>query len=522
MPAATVSGSFTWWRGLLASLRLDRTTRRAGLVGVSALLLVLAFPPFVLGWVGFVALVPLHFAVRGATARDAALSGAAFALATSFLLFGWALGLPGFGLHHALGFALYLAIYPAVLCAAWSRVSDHPGAASIVPAILVVLDWTRGHAGFLAFPMGTLGQTQHANITLVQLASIGGEPLVTFVVAAANIAIAQLWSTVRTAERVPLSNRRGPVLVLAAVITCHLVGGKLRQEDAGRSIVVAAVQPDFDPAARSADEVVVLDQLTRQAASAGAELVVWPESAAGDVETDFLARLRARAVVDGAAVPVLVGSSGPGSSGSDEASSRGTNALFLVKPGEPLGEPYRKVHLVPFFETMPAPLTSFVQARPRFDTAPGEKRITMPFGELHVEPLICFESLFADDVRATASSSPGVIALAVNDGWFGKTAAARMHNIASVFRAVENRRPVVIASNRGPSEIIDSNGRVVARAVAFTPGMITALVRTDAPAGLYRAHGDLVWAAVIALLVLTSVVRSRGAASTARGSTGAA
>ncbi len=155
---------------------------------------------------------------------------------------------------------------------------------------------------------------------------------------------------------------------------------------------------------------------------------------------------------------------------------------------------------MPFGESIPAPLDKVLE--PKFPTRAGTARRTIALKEgVRIEPIICFESLFADDVRVTASSDPSVIALASNDGWFGRSSAAELHNLVSVFRAVENRRPVVIASNMGPSEIIDASGRVVARARAFREATVHATVRIDAPSGLYRRHGDRVVFGFIALLM---------------------
>jgi apolipoprotein N-acyltransferase len=89
-----------------------------------------------------------------------------------------------------------------------------------------------------------------------------------------------------------------------------------------------------------------------------------------------------------------------------------------------------------------------------------------------------------------------------------------MHNLVSVFRAVENRRPVVIASNAGPSTIIDPSGRVVVRARPFAPDAISATVRVDVPAGVYRRWGDRVPLGLIACLVAASFAALRRSART--------
>jgi len=50
----------------------------------------------------------------------------------------------------------------------------------------------------------------------------------------------------------------------------------------------------------------------------------------------------------------------------------------------------------------------------------------------------------------------------------------------SVMRAVENRVPIVIASNTGPLQIIDGYGRVVDTVPGlFTYGFTTGTIHTD-------------------------------------------
>ena len=104
-----------------------------------------------------------------------------------------------------------------------------------------------------------------------------------------------------------------------------------------------------------------------------------------------------------------------------------------------------------------------------------------------------------------------------DDVWFGRSAAAAQHNLASVLRAVENRVPVVIASNTGPSQLIDAHGRVVRRASAmFTAetvvgnvspgrslhagfsGLFIVLMAVIAVAGFARRHvGGRAWQRVL-------------------------
>jgi apolipoprotein N-acyltransferase len=83
---------------------------------------------------------------------------------------------------------------------------------------------------------------------------------------------------------------------------------------------------------------------------------------------------------------------------------------------------------------------------------------------------ICYEGAFArvcrDMVRQDRAKSVDILANMSNDGWFTRdgqgTTEQAQHLSMYVFRAIENRVPVVRAVNTGISASIDSSGRIVA------------------------------------------------------------
>jgi apolipoprotein N-acyltransferase len=87
------------------------------------------------------------------------------------------------GVHHFLLAGLCLALHPSLWCASVAVVS-RVGISLAFPtaALWVVLDYLRAHAGFLAFPWGTLAHTQHRNLAVLQLAAVTEEYGVTFLV----------------------------------------------------------------------------------------------------------------------------------------------------------------------------------------------------------------------------------------------------------------------------------------------------------------------------------------------------
>lgn len=519
---ASARASFAGAPAQAASVAPARATfvGRAGLALVSAGLFALSLPPADLGGLAWVALVPLHFAVRGERPGRAAALGGLFGLVSALTVFAWMFRFQAFSLHHAMGLGGYLGVFPALLAIVWARWARDARALVFVPAAAVLLEWARGHAGFLALPCATLVQTQHQNLAVVQLASLGGEPLVTLVVVLANVALALLLTS-RAARRAALA-------ALALVVVAHAGGAAMLAAPAeGEEIVVAAIQPAILPGERDEaheeERYARLERLTREVAAARPALVVWPETAVSDPERDLVAKLRVRDLVEETGLPVLFGASeteklAVAPTGATPR-AKSFNSAYLMRPGEPVAEPYRKVRLLPFGEYRPLEGTLRLPTwlAPRmFETEAGAARRALEAGSLRVEPVICWENLFADDVRATATPEPSVIAHLVNDAWFGPTAQPYLHATANVFRAVENRRPVIVASNTGPSRILDARGRVVASTTAFfEPAAVSATVRLERGTTLYRRAGDLAWAlpllVLVALAVGSTLTRARSA-----------
>jgi apolipoprotein N-acyltransferase len=139
------------------------------------------------------------------------------------------------------------------------------------------------------------------------LAALGGPWLVSFTVAASAYAIAQLGlalGPLAGARSGPLASgsrrRRISGALAAAIATAALIlaagaGALAVDRGGGRPVTVAAVQPGYDTAEEdrpqtrhfepgsydlaALDLIRDLSPLTRRAATAGAELIVWPEAA---------------------------------------------------------------------------------------------------------------------------------------------------------------------------------------------------------------------------------------------------
>ncbi|MEO7804196.1 MAG: hypothetical protein ABIS70_06725, partial [Actinomycetota bacterium] len=128
---------------------------------ISGLLLAASFPPLDLGWVAFVALVPLALVSRTDDRRKIAFAGASFGVIFFGCLLYW---IRLFGLPAYVGIVvLEASIFTLVLCAALFARRGLPAHLKFVAFALAILagEYIRGHVPFGGFTWGGLAYSQH-------------------------------------------------------------------------------------------------------------------------------------------------------------------------------------------------------------------------------------------------------------------------------------------------------------------------------------------------------------------------
>jgi apolipoprotein N-acyltransferase len=181
------------------------------------------------------------------------------------------------------------------------------------------------------------------------------------------------------------------------------------------------------------------------------------------------------------------------------------NAAYLLAEGGQRRTVYRKMHLVPFGEYMPlreilpAASSNLVSS----DLVPGREPVIFQLSKpaLPIAPLICFEDTLGDLTRRTCLQGAHLLINLTNDGWFQHTAGAQQHLDNAVFRAVENRRPLVRSTNTGMTGMVDAMGRWESWVNPFTEGIVLKdiLVPNSVTPTFYTRHGD--WMAWLSTLV---------------------
>lgn len=200
------------------------------------------------------------------------------------------------------------------------------------------------------------------------------------------------------------------------------------------------------------------------------------------------------------------------------------NSLAVIGPGGAVGPVYDKLHLVPFGEYMPfgdalvgLGISAFAaQAGNGYSAGqPGGQSGGQGDGLLNLGaagralPLICYEAVFASDIRRTMASGgsrPDWLLQITNDAWFGTVSGPFQHLAQARFRAIEFGLPLARAANTGVSAMIDARGRVVESLGMGVEGVIDAPLPPALPATFYAKAGDVpiisIFATISALISL--------------------
>ena len=367
-----------------------------------------------------------------------------------------------------LGLPILAAVFGGVLgiLSVWisrlSVVKKYPIALPFALASSYVLcEWVRTKFWF-GVPWGrlSLGQLTDGVPINVLSSSIFGTYFITFLIVLVSCLIAQAFILAKFKLRSIVS-----VFLIAANLLCGIVIANL-PINIKTTVKVAAIQANINSREKwgnkTNDILLKYEELTKEAASEGADLILWSETAI----TDNRYIPRVTRLADELDVNILVGCFDYDENGSPK------NILCLITPdGEISKNTYAKRHLVPFGEYVPMrdlimtvfpPLGEIAMLSE--DIIPGEGSALFDIninGEtVKVGGLICFDSIYEELSYVTAADGADIICVATNDSWFEDSRAVYMHCAQSRLRAIETGLPIVRAANTGISADISRLGEV--------------------------------------------------------------
>ena len=459
-----------------------------------------------------------------------------------------------------LALSFYQAFYLPVFIGL-ARIAVHRLRISAVvaaPIIWVGLELARAHL-ITGVTLGNLGHSQYRWIELIQISDLAGAYAVSFVVMLAAASLARMlpcdgkrwsyWPLIPAAA-----------VLAATLVYGHLrvypAGGSDARPIAARVALIQGsidIELKHDPKKQQDIQQHYIELSEEAVEKYGPgdqrtlDLIVWPETmfrgsiftyeADAPVPPDwrgledrFEKRLAETAenstkpasdLAKRLGVPLLLGidtthyvgvaEDGKDASDGSAAVKYYNSALLISESGEIIGR-YDKMHRVIFGEYVPfADRFSWLQKLTPLPTslAAGDEAKVFRVGDLRFSPNICYENVLPHVIRRQFNSCRGgendnggsddidVLVNLTNDGWFWGSSELDLHLICGVFRAVECRRPFLIAANTGFSAWIDGDGRILAQGPRRDKKVILAEIRRDGRKSWYLTYGD--WPAGICL-----------------------
>ncbi len=506
----------------------------------SGILLIFAFPQtdiWPLAWVG---LIPLFYALDGKKPFSA--FGAGYLCGIVFFS-GTLYWLGHVTVIGTVVLIFYLSLYFGLFGILYSYFVDFPFTTKsiLLPSSWVALEYLRAHL-FSGFGWVSLGHSQYKFLPLIQIADVTGVGGVSFLLVLSNLILKEQvgrrhilnpnfasdtnyreysqnkrmhakggfnpdkrgqisarfdQSALRADFAIAKSGLRVTWAFIFIVFVVLSYGYFCLSQPYGAKTINAAVVQGNVPQHLKWDEPLwpkTFDEhitLTKEAAQAHADLVVWPEtSLPGILEEDVQYPAALSDFIKSIQIPLLYGVV-------TKEDHYYNAAVLLSKDGDVLDK-YRKIHLVPFGEFVPFRkelpfLASLVQVE---DFSPGRKYTLFSLAQNKFAVLICFEDTLANLVREFVRQGAQLLVNITNDAWFMDTKEPFIHLQSAVFSAVENKRDLIRAANTGVSCFIDRYGRVTKYLEdsrgkkTFTPGMALHEVHFYDGLTFYTKFGD--------------------------------
>lgn len=348
--------------------------------------------------------------------------------------------------------------------------------------------------GFLAYPYGNPAAALWNMPAIIQSASIFGIWASCLLILVPQSFLAEILT-----KKTRLRERRPDIMIYAAIFFLNLLAGSAvylhyLEKDAERIVRMAAVQHSADsweggyPTYKKNFET--LASLTMEAMEQDPEMVVWSETAfvpSVSWHTAYPSHAPTSALVEDfvnfgltLGIPLVTGNpegviaddGKPAILENGDWNRTDYNTVIYFADGV-IKETYRKQHLVPFTEHFPYQeqfprLTALLIANDYNWWEEGREPTVFDADGFRFSTPICFEDTFGYLSAGFVSNGADALINLSNDSWSGSVAAEMQHMQLSVFRAIENRRPLLRSTNSGMTCLVDPSGKVVDMIPPFT------------------------------------------------------
>jgi len=430
---------------------------------LSGLLVGLSYPPFSLGFLAWVAFIPLFHAISEEDKiSQKALFGFISCLVSNLIILNW-MGLnsgtsPAIAITSYLGLSLYLTLFWVGFIISTHFIPKKMELIFTPLSWLFFVEFLR-NIGPLAGPWMNLSLTQSEYIRIIQLASLNTH-MISFTVILFNI-ILYRYAIERKAIFLKYFASILFVVLFFGNYQINYQSNRLLYNSINVSIGQPSIFPDekWDPNLRLRN-LAIMDSLLTKSLEDKAEIIVWPEVAV----TSYLAnnsydRVRYQEKLSNT---YLI--TGIPERRSVNGINKNFNSSIILNPDGSF-DTYQKIFLVPFAEYVPF-FKDWINKMNQFDDIgsfyPGSDYKTFNIKDFKASILICYDSSSPRIIETMVDNGAEMLFIITNDSYVGQFMPYQHFQLARL-RAVEQRVPVVQSANTGISGIILPSGEVMYR-----------------------------------------------------------
>ncbi len=373
--------------------------------------------------------------------------------------------------------------------------------------------------GFLGYPYGNITSALYEYTSLIQIVSITGIWGLGFVLTLPQVFLADyLYS--KGEKRKLLVFLLSIVLLLSIWIIGFFMKNWYDNKEAEETVTVVAVQHSADTwqggYSTYKANYETLERLTEEAlAVSSPDMVVWSETAfvpSVSWHQTYNISITTRKLVDrfvefgkSLSVPLITGNPEGVIKDKDfdpvlengDWNWKTYNTVIYFANGTVKGT-YRKQHLVPFTEYFPYEkqfphLYNLLLANDYKWWEQGEEATVFDYNGIKFSTPICFEDTFGYLSAEFVRNGADMIINLSNDYWSRSVQAEKQHFQLAVFRAIENRRPLLRSTNSGITALVLPSGEIVNPLEPFTQsyGIYTMPIGQKDGLTFYTKHPDL-------------------------------
>ncbi len=473
---------------------MDQVLRKKQIIltVISSLLTIAGFYLFDL--LVFLSLIPFFYCLKEENIpKFRFLLGFVWGLVYFFFLCYWLINISLAGLIVSL---MYLALYPAVF-ALFFRKNICFKNLIYISIIWVLLEALRSFL-FTGFPWGYLGYALAERKLLIQIADITGAYGISFVILVVNLAGLMVCMS-RGFKRKLIF-----LCILLVPLFLSFFYGNFRLERLKSDIVIrdiALVQTNIDSDIKwdlsfYEENFERFKLLLAIAKYKSKSFIVFPETIlpyAWNESSSFMREVKES--IKEVKLHALIGLP-------YLKEGKIYNSSIFFSPDSEINGVYFKNHLVPFGEYVPLKrVFSFIEKfYPVGSYSKGEGSCLFNFKGYPFSVLVCYEDIFPQLVRKATIKGAWFLINQSDEGWFGKSQEAYLHNQIAVFRAIENRRSIIRATNTGITCLIDYKGRILSQLDPFKADVLIVDVPIYKELSFYSKYGWMfIWILLIGM-----------------------